>query len=86
MAGLRKNLTVKGGVVMSGITDLIRRATMDTDVDFLHYSISKASVRQKKSTIPFPFICRFAVGSGRRPYHAAEDEKVSGTHPSLILY
>ena len=28
-AGFRDNLTVKGGVVMSGITDLVRRATMD---------------------------------------------------------
>lgn len=45
VAGFRENLTVKGGVVMSGITDLIRRATMDMDVDFLHYSISHKSVR-----------------------------------------
>lgn len=44
-ADFRANLTVKGGVVMSGLTNMVRRATMDMDVDFLHYSIAQASVR-----------------------------------------
>jgi len=43
-AGFHDNVTVKGGVVMSGLTDAVRRATMDMDVDFLGYSIEDASV------------------------------------------
>ena len=61
MAGLRKSLTVKGGVVMSGITDLIRRATMDMDVDFLHYSISKASVRHFVAILNRASDCRIQI-------------------------
>ena len=61
LAGLRKNLTVKGGVVMSGITDLIRRATMDMDVDFLHYSISKASVRHFVAILNRASDCRIQI-------------------------
>ena len=33
-SGFHDNITVKGGVVMSGITDVVRRATMDLDLDF----------------------------------------------------
>lgn len=61
LAGFRKNLTVKGGVVMSGITDLIRRATMDMDVDFLHYSISKASVRHFIAILNRASDCRIQI-------------------------
>ena len=43
-AGFHDNVTVKGGVVMSGLTDAVRRATMDMDVDFLGYSIENASI------------------------------------------
>lgn len=39
-SGLARNVTVKGGVVMSDITDDVRRATMDMDVDFVRYSLS----------------------------------------------
>ena len=45
-SGFHDNLTVKGGVVMSGLTDLARRATMDMDVDFIHHSLGEASVRR----------------------------------------
>jgi len=45
-AGFHDHLTVKGGIVMSGITDLARRATMDMDVDFLRYSLGESSLRK----------------------------------------
>ena len=38
-AGFHDKVTIKGGVVMSGITDEVRRATMDMDFDFLGYSL-----------------------------------------------
>ena len=60
-AGFRDNLTVKGGVVMSGITDLIRRATMDMDVDFLHYSIANASVRHFIAILNRVSDCRIQI-------------------------
>lgn len=43
-SGFRSNSTVKGGVVMSSLTGDVRRATMDMDIDFIHHSISSASV------------------------------------------
>ena len=42
--GFAKNITVKGGVVMSGITGDIRRATMDMDVDFVRYGLTNANI------------------------------------------
>jgi len=60
-AGFRDNLTVKGCVVMSGITDLVRRATMDMDVDFLHYSISNASVRHFIALLNRVSVCRIQI-------------------------
>ena len=61
LAGFRENLTVKGGVVMSGITNLVRRATMDMDVDFLHYSISVASVRHFVAILNRASDCRIQI-------------------------
>jgi len=43
-SGLARNVTVKGGVVMSDITDDVRRATMDMDVDFVRYSLSSEKI------------------------------------------
>lgn len=45
-AGFHDNLTVKGGLVMSEITNVARRATMDMDLDFLHYPLSNAAIRK----------------------------------------
>lgn len=42
--GFGKNITVKGGVVMSTLTGDIRRATMDMDIDFVHYSLANAKI------------------------------------------
>lgn len=43
-SGFGKNVTVKGGVVMSDLTDDIRRATMDMDIDFVRYSLSNEKI------------------------------------------
>ena len=45
-AGFHDKLTVKGGVVMSSITDIARRATMDMDLDFLRYPLSNDGIRK----------------------------------------
>ena len=43
---LCRNATIKGGVVMRGITGDSRRATQDMDIDFIRYSISDDSIRE----------------------------------------
>lgn len=43
---LSKNVTIKGGVVMRGLTKNIRRATKDLDMDFIRYSISDESIER----------------------------------------
>lgn len=60
-AGFHDNLTVKGGVVMSGLTDVVRRATMDMDVDFLHYSLSNESIRRFVSRINRAAPCKIGI-------------------------
>ena len=45
-SGFHDKLTVKGGVVMSSLTDLVRRATMDMDLDFLRYPLVNAAIRR----------------------------------------
>ena len=45
-SGMTENATIKGGVVMQGITGDIRRATLDIDLDFIRYSISDESIRR----------------------------------------
>ena len=42
--GFARNITIKGGVVMSSLTGDIRRATMDMDVDFVRYGLTDANV------------------------------------------
>lgn len=52
---LSRNVTIKGGVVMRSLTDNIRRATRDIDLDFIHYSIEDDAIRifvQKMNCIP----------------------------------
>lgn len=45
-SGFHDNLTVKGGVVMSSLTDVARRATMDMDLDFLRYPLANDAIRR----------------------------------------
>ena len=42
---LKRNVTIKGGVVMHNISHDSRRATQDIDFDFIHYSLSDESIR-----------------------------------------
>ena len=43
---LSRNVTIKGGVVMRSLTKNNRRATSDIDLDFIHYSLDDASIRE----------------------------------------
>lgn len=45
-SGMARNATIKGGVVMRGISGDSRRATQDLDLDFIRYSISDESIRR----------------------------------------
>lgn len=87
-AGFHDNLTVKGGVVMSGLTDVVRRATMDMDVDFLHYSLANESIRRFVSRINRAAPCRISIRGnivelrqqeykGKRVYLVLTDETKS---------
>lgn len=44
-SSLKRNVTIKGGVVMRNLSKSARRATQDIDLDFIRYSISDESVR-----------------------------------------
>ena len=48
---LNRNVTIKGGVVMRGITGSARRATQDIDLDFIRYSLDNASIRRFVGTL-----------------------------------
>ncbi len=41
---LNKNITIKGGVVMYGLSNDKRRATRDLDMDFIKYSLDDSSI------------------------------------------
>lgn len=44
-SSLNRNVTIKGGVVMRNLSQSVRRATQDIDLDFIRYSISDESIR-----------------------------------------
>lgn len=44
-SGFSKHITIKGGVVMHSISNNIRRATRDLDLDFIKYSLGDDSIR-----------------------------------------
>lgn len=41
---LSRNVTIKGGVVMRSMTENVRRATQDMDIDFIRYSLSDDTI------------------------------------------
>ena len=41
----KDNITIKGGVVMHNISNDIRRATRDLDIDFIKYSLADTSIQ-----------------------------------------
>lgn len=48
---LNKNVTIKGGVVMRSMSQNVRRATRDLDIDFIRYSIENKSIEKFIDTI-----------------------------------
>lgn len=46
-----RNITVKGGVVMRCLTNNVRRATQDMDLDFIRYSLADESIDRFVSTL-----------------------------------
>ena len=42
---MNKNITIKGGVVMYGLSNDKRRATRDLDLDFIKYSLANESIK-----------------------------------------
>ena len=42
---MNKNITIKGGVVMYGLSKDKRRATRDLDLDFIRYSLEDESIK-----------------------------------------
>ena len=45
------NITIKGGVVIHNISNDIRRATRDLDIDFIKYSLEDESIRNFVSSL-----------------------------------
>lgn len=43
-SSLARNVTIKGGILMRNMTQNIRRATQDVDIDFVRYSLSDAAI------------------------------------------
>ncbi len=43
-SAFNRNVTIKGGVAMRGLSDNSRRATQDMDIDFIRYSLSDKSI------------------------------------------
>lgn len=43
-SSLKRNVTIKGGVVMRSKTGAVRRATQDLDIDFIRYSLSEEGI------------------------------------------
>ena len=60
-AGFHDNVTIKGGVAMSGITNVARRATMDMDFDMLRYSISETALRRFVSRLNKSSECSISI-------------------------
>lgn len=42
----KNNITIKGGVVMHSISNSVRRATRDLDLDFIKYSLEDESIKE----------------------------------------
>ena len=45
-SNFKDHITIKGGVVMHNISNSIRRATRDLDLDFIKYSLEDISIRE----------------------------------------
>lgn len=45
-SSLSHNITIKGGVVMRSLTNNVRRATQDMDIDFIRYSLADEAIKR----------------------------------------
>ena len=71
-SGFHDNLTVKGGVVMSALTDIARRATMDMDVDFLRYPLTNEAIRRFVSRLDRVAPCKIRIVGKIETLHQQE--------------
>lgn len=81
-SGFHDNLTVKGGVVMSSLTDLARRATMDMDLDFLRYPLANDAILRFASGLNRAAPCRIRV-SGK--IETLRQQEYKGKRIHLVL-
>lgn len=82
-SGFQDNLTVKGGVVMSLLTDVARRATMDMDLDFVHYPLANDAIRRFVSGLKRVAPCRIRV-SGKIETLRQQEYKGKRIHLTLV--
>ena len=82
-SGFHDNLTVKGGVVMSSMTDVARRATMDMDVDFLRYPLANDAIRKFISGLNRVAPCRIRI-SGNIETLRQQEYRGKRVHLTLI--
>lgn len=45
-SSLSQNVTIKGGVVMRNLTENVRRATQDLDIDFIKYPLEDIAIKR----------------------------------------
>lgn len=50
-SSFKNHITIKGGVVMHNISNDIRRATRDMDMDFIKYSLDDKSIEENKKRL-----------------------------------
>lgn len=60
-SGMKDSVTIKGGVVMSGITKEVRRATMDMDADFVRYSLRNDAIEKFVANLDRNSDCSIAI-------------------------
>ena len=82
-SGFHDHLTVKGGVVMSSLTDVARRATMDMDLDFLRYPLANDAIRKFVSGLNRVAPCRIRI-SGKIETLRQQEYKGKRIHLTLI--
>ena len=82
-SGFQDNLTVKGGVVMSSLTEVARRATMDMDLDFVHYPLANDAIRRFVSGLKRVAPCRIRV-SGKIETLRQQEYKGKRIHLTLV--
>lgn len=72
-----KNITIKGGVVIHSISNDLRRATRDLDLDFIKYSLEDSSIRKfiDELSIANDGIKIIVVGAIKELHHQDYDGK-----------